>query len=425
MSPKDSKKNKKLVDQTLSHGDGGDDPQRRFRYQNMMAASISLRILDDTNPIEEVCCEQKDDVLVKLKEGVFDAVQVKTREGATKGLFTANDQDVIKAISKFVILDRDYPGRFRRFHLITNERFWQRKKDGTNLPNLIEISRDLHSDVKNDGNALLSSYGKKIGDPLGLDASFVVETLGKIRIDVGPKLGDMVGRLMEDLIRVRPQLDDRPHAELRRIAQELIAMSTAAASTCMDDTVKAYFSFCEDPEACAERSVIESKRITGPMLDEIIQKVLTFEYTLPSRNQVSSSTLPKGTRKTQLKLTKGGISKQSINLAKENKYHAEFLLAKWSHKLTEVDADRRYQHLRSIALTECTEAFDDAYSAEEPFGSLMLTKVRKRIRKRVDDNRDELFDCSYEHLMGMVSILTEECTVWWSDPFPVSGESQP
>ncbi len=425
MAPKDSKDNLKSVDQTLSHGDAGDDVQRRFRYQNMIAASISLQILDDNSPVEEVCCEHQDDVLVKMSNGFFDAVQVKTQDGATKGLFTSNDEDITKAISKFVILDHDYPGQFRRFHLRTNERFWRRKKDGSNLPYLIEVAAALKANPKIDRKGYLAKYSKKIANLIGVHAEKVVETLAKITIEVGPKLDDMVVRLMEDLIRVRPHLDGRPHAELRRIAQELIDMSAAAASTCIDDTVKAYFSFCEDPEACAEKAVIESKRITGVMLDEVIQKVLRFEYTLPSRNQVSLSTLPKGSMKTELKLSKGGVSKQSISLAKDNKHHAEYLLIQWSHKLNNVETDRRYQHLRSLALTECTEAFDDAYCADKPFGSQMLKKVRKRIRKRVDDNREKLFDCSYEHLMGMVSILTEECKVWWSDPFPVSGESQP
>ena len=369
-----SPKKQKSPDQTLGKGDPGDDVQRRFRYQAAVAAHICVQMLDENGVIEEVYCEQHDDVLVKLKNGAFDGIQVKTRAGATKGLFTSSDDDIKQAIARFVFLDNEFPGKFSRFLLATNERFWQRKKDASNLPYLIGIAKEQLDGKVSEGSKLVSDYSEKIRELMDLDDKKVAATLAKIQTVEYSKLNDMVLRLMEDLIKVKPELGGCPHAQLRSVAEAMIDSTSAAARACKDDSIKAYFVFCDDPEASIDSSVIESKRITSTLLDEIIRKVLTYEYTLPSRNQASISTLSSTARNTERKLSTGGVSRPSVILAKENKTHAEYLLTQWVHKFGVDEADRRYQHLRSVALTECTEAFDEVYSLDRLFGPRMLQK---------------------------------------------------
>jgi hypothetical protein len=67
-------------DTTLNTEDPGDDIQRRFRYQSTYAAILSSSMLQDDSKIEEVFCELHLNILLKLMDGKFHGVQVKTRQ---------------------------------------------------------------------------------------------------------------------------------------------------------------------------------------------------------------------------------------------------------------------------------------------------------------------------------------------------------
>ena len=82
-------------------------------------------------------------------------------------------------------------------------------------------------------------------------------------------------------------------------------------------------------------------------------------------------------------------------------------------------ADERYQHLKVIVGNECQEAYDLVQREDSPFGQDMLQDVRERIRARHANEPDSFLGCKYEHLLGVVGILTELCDVWWSEPFEV------
>lgn len=147
-----------------------------------------------------------------------------------------------------------------------------------------------------------------------------------------------------------------------------------------------------------------------------------FPALLKSYNQPSLSELVPGMRRMELKMIKGEISLSNINLAKNHKFSAEYLLNQWLFKYGSRKADSQYQHLRNIVWTECQESYDSSYIEAKTFGTDMLKELRKRLRDRYNQNRQVLFDCTYEHLCGVVGILTEECVVWWSVKFDIAEE---
>jgi hypothetical protein len=51
----------------------------------------------------------------------------------------------------------------------------------------------------------------------------------------------------------------------------------------------------------------------------------------------------------------------------------------------------------------------------------MLEDVRRRLRERHERDCEHLFDCMYEHLLGINGIETEKCSVWWSKQFMTEG----
>jgi hypothetical protein len=401
------------------NSDGGDDVQRRFRYQATVAASLSLMLLNDQSDFVELFCEHHEDILMSRKDGTFDAVQVKTRAGARQNLFKADDGEILAAISRFAKLDKEYPGEFCRFVLVTNERFWQGEDNSRNLPFVLECARSADGKDRTKIRAL-ALYVKRVVKENGLDSSEVINTLAKTWTEEFSKLRDVEMRLVLDLAEAREDLRTKSHADLRYAAESLINCMLNAGSQCANSLTSAYFALCKDPASSHEMAIIQAKRITSQQVEEVISKCMNYEYLLPSRNRTLVPKAGSSNRLTEKKMVLGGISEQSINLAKDHKSHAEYLLLAWQQKYGTDEARTRYDHLWNIAITECTEAFDEVYGLSEPFGRSMLMKVRGRLRSRLDRERDRMFGCSIEHLMGVVSILTEDCKVWWSDPVKLS-----
>ena len=63
-------------------------------------------------------------------------------------------------------------------------------------------------------------------------------------------------------------------------------------------------------------------------------------------------------------------------------------------------------------------------SVEQPgqkYASAMYTALRQMLEDRLRTSTLPVFDCAREHLLGTAGILTEECTVWWSDRFDLKA----
>ena len=74
--------------------------------------------------------------------------------------------------------------------------------------------------------------------------------------------------------------------------------------------------------------------------------------------------------------------------------------------------------MRHLISSECQDSYD-RFDKNSVFGMNMLMDVKDRIKDRLKNDKNSLLDCTPEHLLGLVAILTEECQVWWSDKFEV------
>lgn len=124
----------------------------------------------------------------------------------------------------------------------------------------------------------------------------------------------------------------------------------------------------------------------------------------------------------EMKMAAGNLSIGNIGLAKDQKASTEYLLLQWLHRNGKTATDQRYQHLRTLVRSECQEAFDKTKTDEHAFGPAMLEEVRTRLRHRHQAEEASLFGCKYEHLLGMAGVLTEDCTLWWSEEFAMPKE---
>jgi hypothetical protein len=406
-------------DSILSKTDPGDDIQRRFRYQATYAAILALNLLDKESEFDEIFCEHHEDILVKLKGGTFRGVQVKTQKEEL-GPFRASNSEIIKALKKFVKLDKEFPSQFSRFVLATNCGFWCGKKNGSNLSYILELARNVKNSEITSLTRPLSTYIKRFTDSIGIDKDFVLNVFKRIELQGNlPKFEGIESSLINRIAKISG-MDTETYVDLQRAAKELTDTMLHAASLSHDSPTKYYFALLADPERERTDAIIEGKRITEDTVQHILQQSITSETLLRTWDPVSLSELPKGMRQMARKMTTGGISVSNISLFKDYKYSAEVLFLKWLHKYGEQKATERYEHLRMIVLTECQEAYDSIKNNDEPFGEEMLSDVRQRLHGRHSNERNALFGCHYEHLLGIAGILTEDCPVKWSRVFDTS-----
>ena len=113
--------------QHLQTPDYGADIHSRYRYQAACAALFAIRLLDEKPQHVEVFCECLEDILLKLQDGKYDAIQIKTRE---KGLdsFRTSDKEILTTIGRFSNYEQDDGTCFRRYMIATNCDFWHAKK---------------------------------------------------------------------------------------------------------------------------------------------------------------------------------------------------------------------------------------------------------------------------------------------------------
>ncbi len=436
-------------DTVLSQSDPGDDVQRRFRYQATKAAMLALSLLDDEAEVEEVYCEHHEDVLVKKRGERFHGVQIKTRFDEA-GPHKSTDEEIAGSIKRFIELERKFDKHFDGYTIGSNAGFWNEDKTASSLPYLLSLVAAsnnglVHSKVQGFLKKLFAkpkrprarrqhaavSGGDEAPKPVNSEPSesdqrkawaenirLAESVLRKLRVEKLPSLRDMRSVLIAMLPRY-PQVGDRLFSELGALADNFIAEMLQAGSLAQEFVRDHYLTIFNNPEAIAASEIIRGKRITKERLVSLLQVTLPAEPMLRTSQLITIDDLPHGMGALELKMAVGGISIENISLAKDLKASTEYLLTKWLYKNGKAATDARYQHLRTLTRSECQEAYDRNRSDDRLFGPEMLNDVRQRLRGRYTDHDVELFGSSYEHLMGMAGILTEDCTVWWSKPFAI------
>ena len=410
------------LEKYIDTNDRGDDTQRRFRYQHIYAAIYSLKLLDEEPEFIEMYCEHLEDILMKRSDGKFVGMQIKTRETGQEP-FKTMDSAVKKSLKRFLKLEKDLGSDFYRYVFVTNGGFWHLKENYNNLPYLIKKVKS-----NSDDSILHEPYFSeilKIADGIdGMENNIIFSTLKKLELSSGgPGIDDIQSRLI-GLLPQYPDLADRSYHELFELSSKLISKMVEASSLAYTSPDHYYFVLSDDPQSSVNAEILDGKRMTKNKLLSIIQDFISDQAPLRTFDSINTDSLPLGNRKLEIKMIKGDISVANINLAKDYKYSAEALFQKLLYKEQPGSAKELFDSLSLIARTECQEAFDIHFTEEEPFGHDMLQDVRGRIRHRHEQDCCHMFNGTYEHLMGIVSILTEECAVWWSSRFDIPEEDQ-
>ncbi|HZS26783.1 MAG TPA: dsDNA nuclease domain-containing protein [Candidatus Angelobacter sp.] len=400
----------------LSNSDPGDDMQRRLRYQAAYGAILSLQTLDSSDVLD-VFCEHHEDFLVRKANGKYLGVQVKTREPHL-GPFKADDAAVINALQRFVELDIQFPKHFEHFVLVANCDFWQVQKSYKNLFYIISSFQEK-PDLKPSGT--VKDVFAAIRSHCGCANKAIIPVICKLRLEgTVPKFEDIVLNVASHIGQL-PGFSARYLPELVEAAKNLINVILEASALTCHLPLRTHIIFATDPADALTKVTIEKKRITAALVRAAIETALQQAAQLQTATSVDVSNLPTGQHVLEKKMAAGGISFQSIDAAKDHHRSAEFILQNWLHKYGLQSANQRFEQLSVIVNTQCAEAFDAVYSETDLFGSPMLTELRSRLREITKDDSESIFKTRYEQLLGIASIATENCKVWWSKKFDLES----
>lgn len=392
-------------DNTPSTNDPGDDVIARFEYQHKYAVVLSLQLLYKDSELVAVYCELHDDVLIRKKNGKFVSAQIKTRD--TDQPFKANDEQIVGALTKFIYLETTFPGHFEQYQLCVNAPFYK-AKSGTSLTHL----KELHDSTPEPctSNAALERFRKQLKDCPKKEFCEVLKKL--VLVSNLPRLQD-IDRCVKDHILQVPEIGDLRDSELFEVSKRLIDQTRSAATRKHERHT--YLVLTGDNDAQV-KEMIASKTISAEQISRAIDECL-----LPQNLLVDSAAVPPQASDTKIllcKVKRGQIASHNIELAQDHRNSAERLYLSWASRYNKTRADSQYEHVANIVRTECIEAYDECDSSE-PFGQAMLENVRARLKTRLTDPAIQKFGASYEHLLGIAWLLTQDCTVWWSNKFPL------
>jgi hypothetical protein len=157
----------------------------------------------------------------------------------------------------------------------------------------------------------------------------------------------------------------------------------------------------------------------------IKNQILEDELLLCQRNSTTIPEISKGTRIMELKLKAGEVSNPNIDHMRDCVASAETISISWLRKYSSREkAIAQYEHLKMITRTECLEAYNSTKNPNELFGEKMFSSTWNNLRQVHAQEKEKLFGCRFEHLLGFAGILTEECKVWWSEPFDIPEDLQ-
>jgi hypothetical protein len=161
--------------------DGGDEVQRRFRYQINYCALKALQLLRPTAEFCAIYCEHIEGLLIESLDGAFIGIQIKTRE-LDRGHFKSNEPTIVNTLSRFCVRDARFPNWFSAFILATNFVFY--RGDGVDdLRNVLACTRKDPTLASLGPRDRIRKYLQGLAEHTKLSVEAVIGTLAKLSLE--------------------------------------------------------------------------------------------------------------------------------------------------------------------------------------------------------------------------------------------------
>ena len=395
---------------TAAESDGGDDVQRRFRYQANFSALKALHLLGDNPELQAVYCEQIEDVLLEPSDGVYIAIQIKTREIDQPHL-KATDESVWKALCKFCALDSRYPGKFLQFNLVTNFVFY-RGTGPDDLHKLCSVARDAEAFALLGPRSHLRRKFVQLQADTGLSLESVVGTIAKTVPEEKRTAIEQLEYEIVQAISELPAYSGLAIARLRVGARLLRDRVWEASSLTLPAVLPSH---SPGIDAHLDRLRVAGKRVDADAVGEILSLIPSRdveEELLSISGFIERNTFPPGLGRMELKMAGAAISYADMAEMKDDVATLEATFVRWKEQYGLREANRRLAHIERFALQASRES-RPADEALADFGPQALRAARAAVAEIVRGAPQNLFGCQTAHLTGAIGLLAEECKVDW------------
>lgn len=405
-----------MLETTLAQDDPGDETSRRFRYQYTYAATACCGAIDADQDADEIYCEHHEDILIKHTDGRWTGIQVKTR-ASNQPVWKASDDQVKSSFARFCFLDNLFPESFRSFLFATNHPLHD-AKSAASIKNIIKEAHDatIFSDLSGPIQKWISARAIEAG----VSEAQALRTLKKCHArDNLPKLEDSLIRLVGDLSLMWSGAKNCTYEQLQKAATRLIDECCKASSLEHDQALSAYVRSLAPTNEVS--MAIAGKRMTQEKILQALTSGLVSTAMLSGDTALTPMPGHGSSELLSRKLDAGGFSFNSINAAADLRDKADYLALGWTKKFGNERGLERYDHVRSVALSEAAKAYDETCTDKSTFGKEMAIQLRNNINSR-RQAKEELFDCSDSHVEGIAYELTAECKIAWSTDRPWEDE---
>jgi Cap4 dsDNA endonuclease len=398
--------------------DPGDATARNYRYQHAYGVILLVAAKRGLKPYVAVWCEHHEDFLAERDDGLFDAYQIKTSR-PERGGWRLTDDDLTKSISRFIDLVNAFGERIGDLFFVSNTEFDEVTPESKDTKRRGRCPRLFLLHVR--GCATRSEIAAPFDDAFdrlmatcGCDADQLFSVLKRMNLVVGPTRNDFDASLSHEHI---ARLDDcraLNAAQLDSLRDELVAVVCRASSLHVTDPVRHLRSLIEpredDPVLIAKRLVVAETVVCQPPAALAIPFRFAGEPTLTLGSGLATNTI-------DLKLTDGGLADQ-IEYMRQRALGSEYTLME--------DAIQRpaafpelLQQIEQRVHGELCEAYLHARQRPAPYGAAMLIDVQARLRRLAEHHASEVGGHSYDCLIGVAGLLTDECRTWWGPRFPI------
>lgn len=399
--------------------DPGDETQRRFRYQHTFTALIAINMYAGRLPYKELYCEHHEDILAVAEDGTYHGIQIKTKQ-LKDGTFELNDAAIKGSLLRFVDHSKKFPGAFSRFVIISNCPC----RDDSTGKSLINLLKQVKNGTKeNFSPRELSNYIQLMATEKDVEVEFILEVLQKTEFMNGPGLNDIDSKVIDEHLGKLPECHGTGIEKLRIIHRRLCEKMHQASSKLLENAVEDYVALAGGiPSIVAEE--INSKRITKQMIEKLVTENINSNLFLSSRTDFSDIPQAQSSQLMRYKMASGLIDVEDIEMVDDLRVDAEEFFIGNSYKVSDRSTYlKEFNQIKRIVTNESREAKSRLKKENTAYGTEMLHEIEDRLRDITRHRPNDVFECPYEILKGLVGILTNDCKISFSKE-PLGGWSE-
>jgi hypothetical protein len=201
--------------------------------------------------------------------------------------------------------------------------------------------------------------------------------------------------------------------QLNAIRDELIQKIYDASSNFVDDPAKHWS--CINGSAANDLRIQAKQLLPSIVDDAILAKSPPYFRFSPIATKTDKRLTNNDLTTLEKKLFRGDLRQQIETMRRRTVSTEQHLLELASSKPKEIRSIRN--QLESVVQGVCDDASLQTRVNGKVSGPDMLSLVQQRLQKLGDENPNMVHEQPYDCLVGMAGLLTEECSVWWSEQF--------